>query len=133
VVEFYLKLKLILRIISYLTYICWEIDNFVIKSDIFRRFFICKNILKKLSCYHDNYFRYFMFGKYNGFVSKARVSAFLYFLVYGYFTLFDFIELFKPIFVMVFSYFYCKYSRSSVIFKLPVIYFGNQVIPIDMS
>jgi hypothetical protein len=66
VVEFYLKLKLILRIISYLTYICWEIDNFVIKSEIFKRFFICKNILKKLSCYHDNYFRYFMFGKYNG-------------------------------------------------------------------
>jgi hypothetical protein len=67
-----------------LTYICWEIDNFVIKSDIFRRFFICKNILKKLSCYHgyhDNYFRYFMFGKYNGFVSKARVSACMYFLV----------------------------------------------------
>ena len=44
----------------------WEIDNFVIKSDIFRRFFICKNILKKLSCYHNNYFRYFMFVKYNG-------------------------------------------------------------------
>ena len=82
-VEFYLKLKLILRIITYLTYIRWEIDNFVIKtkSDIFRRFFICKNILKKLSCYHDNYFRYFMFGKYNGFVSKARVSACMYFLV----------------------------------------------------
>jgi hypothetical protein len=38
VVEFYLKLKPILRIITYLTYICWEIDNFVIKSDIFRRF-----------------------------------------------------------------------------------------------
>jgi hypothetical protein len=57
VVEFYLKLKLILRIITYLTYICWEIDNFVIKSDILRRFFICKNILKKLSCYHDNNFR----------------------------------------------------------------------------
>jgi hypothetical protein len=74
-------LKLILRIISYLTYICWEIDNFVIKSDIFRRFFIFKNILKKLSCYHDNYFRCFMFGKYNGFVSKARVSACMYFLV----------------------------------------------------
>ena len=37
-------------------YICWEIDNFVIKSDISKRFFICiKNILKKLSCYHDNY------------------------------------------------------------------------------
>ena len=83
-VEFYLKLKLILRIISYLTYICWEIDNFVIKSDIFRQFFIFKNILKKLSCYHDNYFRYFMFGKYNGFVSKARVSACMYFLVYKY-------------------------------------------------
>jgi hypothetical protein len=47
----------------------------------FRRFFICKNILKKLSCYHDNYFRHFMFGKYNGFVSKARVSACMYFLV----------------------------------------------------
>ena len=30
-VEFYFKLKLILRIITYLTYICWEIDNFVIK------------------------------------------------------------------------------------------------------
>ena len=85
-VEFYLKLKLILRIISYLTYICWEIDNFVIKSDIFKRFFICKNILKKLSCYHDNYFRYFMFGKYNGFVSKARVSACMYFLVLMYFA-----------------------------------------------
>ena len=81
VVEFYLKLKLILRIITYLTYICWEIDNFVIKSDIFRRFFICKNILKKLSCYHDNNFGYFMFGKYNDFVSNARVSAFMYFLV----------------------------------------------------
>ena len=80
-VEFYLKLKLILRIISYLTYICWEIDNFVIKSDIFKRFFICKNILKKLSCYHDNYFRYFIYGKYNGFVNKARVSACMYFLV----------------------------------------------------
>ena len=38
VVEFYLKLKPMLRIITYLTYICWEIDNFVIKSDIFRRF-----------------------------------------------------------------------------------------------
>jgi hypothetical protein len=81
VVEFYHKLKLILRIITYLTYMCWEIDNFVIKSDIFRRFFICKNILKKLSCYYDNNFGYFLFGKYNGFVSKARVSACMYFLV----------------------------------------------------
>jgi uncharacterized membrane protein YfhO len=79
VVVFYLKLKLILHIITYLTYICWEIDNFVIKSDIFRQFFICKNILKKKLCYHDNYFRYFMFGKYNGYVSKARVSACMYF------------------------------------------------------
>ena len=77
-VEFYLKLKLILRIITYLTYKCCEIDHFVIKSDIFRQFFICKNILKKLSCYHDNYFRYFMFGKCNGFLSKARVSACMY-------------------------------------------------------
>ena len=69
VVEFYLQLRLILRIITYLTYICWEIDNFVIKSDIFRRFFICKNILKKCS---ENTM---------GFVSKARVSACMYFLV----------------------------------------------------
>jgi hypothetical protein len=84
VVEFYLKLKLILRIITYLKYKCWEIDNFVIKSDIFTQFFICKNILKKLSCYHDNYFRCFMFGKCNGFVSKARVSACMYFLVYKF-------------------------------------------------
>jgi hypothetical protein len=84
VVEFYLKLKFILRIITYLTYICREIDNFVIKSDIFRRFFVCKNILKKLSCYHDNNFGYFIFGKYNGFVSKARVSACMYFLVMKY-------------------------------------------------
>jgi hypothetical protein len=30
------------------------------------------------------YFRYFIFGKYNGFVSKARVSACMYFLVYRY-------------------------------------------------
>ena len=67
-VAFYLKLKPILRIITYLTYICWEIDNFV-------------KILKKLSCYHDNCSRYFMFGKYNGFVSKSRVSACMYFLV----------------------------------------------------
>ena len=37
-VEFFLKLKPTLRIITYLKYICWEIDNFVIKSDIFRRF-----------------------------------------------------------------------------------------------
>ena len=38
-------------------------------------------IVSNLWCYHDNYFRYFMFGKYNGFVSKARVSACMYFLV----------------------------------------------------
>ena len=80
-VEFYLKLKLVLRIITYLTYICWEIDNFVIKSDIFRGFSFVRIFLKKLSCYHDDYFRYFMFGKYNGFVSKAKVSACMYFLV----------------------------------------------------
>ena len=94
-VEFYLKLKLILRIITYLTYICWEIDNFVIKSDIFRRFFVCKNILKKLSCYHDNNFRYFMFGKYNGFVSKERVSACMYFLVF-ILTAFKYIDNIRP-------------------------------------
>jgi hypothetical protein len=81
VVEFYLKLKPILCIITYLPYICWEIDNFVIKSDIFRRF--VRIFLKKLSCYHDNCSRYSMFGKYNGFVSKARVSACMYFLVHS--------------------------------------------------
>ena len=79
-VGFYLKLKPILRIITYLTYICWEIDNFVIKSDIVRRF--VRIFLKKLSYYHDNCSRYFMFGKYNCFVSKARVSACMYFLVH---------------------------------------------------
>jgi hypothetical protein len=46
-VEFYLKLKLILHIITYTKHIyVWGIDNFVIKSDIFRGFFICKNILQ---------------------------------------------------------------------------------------
>jgi hypothetical protein len=34
-------------------------------------FSFVKIFLTKLSCYHDNYFKYFMFGKYNGFVSKA--------------------------------------------------------------
>jgi hypothetical protein len=81
VVEFYLKLKLILRIITYLTYICWGIDNFEIKLIFLGDFSFVRIFLKKLSCYHDNYFRYFMFGKYNGFVSKARVSACMYFLV----------------------------------------------------
>jgi hypothetical protein len=46
VVEFYLKLKLVLHIITYLTYICWVIDNFVIKSDIFRRFSFVRIFLK---------------------------------------------------------------------------------------
>ena len=35
-------------------------------------FLFAKIVLTKLSCYHDNYFKYFMFGKYNGFVSTAR-------------------------------------------------------------
>jgi hypothetical protein len=44
-------------------------------------FSILKISLIKLSGYQDNYFKiYFMFGKYYGFVSKARVSAFMYFL-----------------------------------------------------
>jgi hypothetical protein len=34
-----------------------------------------------LAVYHDNYFKYFMFGKYNGFVSKVRVSACIYLYV----------------------------------------------------
>jgi hypothetical protein len=46
-----------------------------------------RKFLKKLSCYHDNNFGYFMFGKYNGFVSKARVSACMYFLVVSIYSL----------------------------------------------
>jgi hypothetical protein len=46
VVEFYLKLRLILRIITYLTYTCWEINNFVIKSDILGDFSFVRIFLK---------------------------------------------------------------------------------------
>jgi hypothetical protein len=46
VVEFYLKLKLILRIILYLTYICWKIDNFVFKSDFLGDFSVVRIFLK---------------------------------------------------------------------------------------
>ena len=42
---------------------------------------ILKLFLIKSSCYSDNYFQYFMFEKHNGFVSKARVPACMYFLV----------------------------------------------------
>jgi hypothetical protein len=59
----------------------WEIDTFLIKSDIFGDFPNLKIFLMKLSCYPDNYFTYFLFGKYIGFVSKERVSACTYFLV----------------------------------------------------
>jgi hypothetical protein len=63
----------------------WEIDNFVIKSDIFREFFNSKKIfLIKLLSY-QLYFKYFMHVRKiqwfspragnNGFVSKARVFA----------------------------------------------------------
>ena len=45
-VEFYHKLKLILRIISYLTYICWEIDNFVIKSVFLSNFSFVRIFLR---------------------------------------------------------------------------------------
>jgi hypothetical protein len=47
-------------------------------------FSIVKIFLIILSCYHDSYFKYFMFEKYNSFVSKARVSACMYFLVNVY-------------------------------------------------
>jgi hypothetical protein len=47
-----LYITLLLRIITYLTYIqyVWEIDDFVIiyKSDIFRGFFNYKNILHEI-------------------------------------------------------------------------------------
>jgi hypothetical protein len=61
--------------------IVWEIDNFVIKSDIFRGFFNYKNVLNKIIVLPwQLYFKFFMFGKYNGFISKARVAACMYFL-----------------------------------------------------
>jgi hypothetical protein len=63
VVEFYIKLKLILRII---------IDHFVIKSDNLGGFFNFKTILI-ISCNHDNTSCLEF--------SKARVSACMYFLV----------------------------------------------------
>ena len=81
VVEFYLKLKPILRIITYLTYICWEIDNFVIKSDIFRRFvrIFLKNYRVTMTTALDTSYSENTILIY-GFVSKARVSACMYFL-----------------------------------------------------
>jgi hypothetical protein len=56
----------------------WEIDNFVIKSDILGDFSIVKIFLMKLSCYHD-------------WISKRRVSACMSFLVmyYIYISYFD--------------------------------------------
>jgi hypothetical protein len=39
-------LKLIIRIISYLTYICWEIENFVIKSVFLGNFSFVRIFLK---------------------------------------------------------------------------------------
>ena len=77
-VEFYIKLKLILRIITYLAYIyVCEIGHFVIKRDIWGDFSIL-NVLLKLLCYHDNTS---CLETDNGFVSKARVSACMYCLV----------------------------------------------------
>jgi hypothetical protein len=56
----------------YLTYkYVWEIEKGIFLGDVS----ILKTFLMKISCYHDNYFKNFMFGKYYGFVSKARVSA----------------------------------------------------------
>ena len=44
-------------------YIFWEIDNFVIKSDISRGFFTdYKNIDHEIIVYYENYFIHFMFG-----------------------------------------------------------------------
>ena len=73
-VEFYLKLKLTLRINNIPDiYICWEIDNFVIKSDICRRFFINYRVTMTTTLHTSC-------SEKNGFVSKARVSACMYFL-----------------------------------------------------
>jgi hypothetical protein len=54
----------------------WEIDHFVIKSDILGGFFNFKTILKIIVLP----WQYFMFGKHNGFVNKARIYACMYFL-----------------------------------------------------
>jgi hypothetical protein len=43
----------------------------MVRDCILGDFSFVKIFLTKLSCYHDNFFKYFMFGKYNGFVSKA--------------------------------------------------------------
>ena len=45
-VEFYLQLRLILRIKTYLTYICWEVDHFAFKSDILGDFSFVRIFLK---------------------------------------------------------------------------------------
>jgi hypothetical protein len=83
VVEFYLKLKLILRIISYLTYICWEIDNFVIKSVFLSDFSFVRIFLRNYRVTMTTTLDTSCSENTIGFVSKARVSACMYFLVYS--------------------------------------------------
>jgi hypothetical protein len=47
-------------------------------------FSFVKIFLTKLSCSHDNYFKYSMFGKYNGLSARRGVSACMYFLVIAF-------------------------------------------------
>jgi hypothetical protein len=63
----------------------WGIDNFVIRSDIFRAFFICKNILNKIIVlpWQLLYYEILHVRKIQWFLSARRgVSACMYFLVY---------------------------------------------------
>ena len=80
-VEFYLKLNPILRRITYLTYICWEIDNFVIKSDIFRRFvrIFLKNYRVTMTTALDT-----SCSKIQWFCQQGEGFACMYFLVVKY-------------------------------------------------
>ena len=83
VVEFYIKLKLILRIITYLAYMFGKLIILLLKVIFWGDFSILKLFLK-LSCYHDNYFQFFIFRKHNVLSDKARVSTCMYFLVILY-------------------------------------------------
>ena len=80
-VEFYLKLKLILRIITYLTYICWEIDNFVIKSDILGDFSFVRIFLKNYRVTMTTTLDTLCSENTMVLSARRRVSACMYFLM----------------------------------------------------
>jgi hypothetical protein len=53
-------------------YMFGELNILQLKVIFLGDFSYVKIFLTQLSCYHDNNFKYFMLGKYNGLVSKAR-------------------------------------------------------------